>query len=146
MSFGRLVPTRHATTCKNDSKFSVSFVRVNPSLLQRKGDYLLSSYSLYLEICLASIKIWTTGIYNGLLFYRPLFLFEVMINATLSLLLGTGHSTFMQERVPLKPKKVFSSPPVQMGGVGWSCFFVWILKTVGLNPVHFCKSWSPAWK
>lgn len=44
-----------------------------------------------------------------------------MINATLSLLLGTGHSTFMQERVPLKPKKVFSSPevfssPVQMGG------------------------------
>lgn len=33
-----------------------------------------------------------------------------MINATLSLLLGTGRFTFMQEWVPLKPRKVFSSP------------------------------------
>ena len=121
MSFGRLVPTRHATTCKNDSKFSMSFVSVNPSLPQRKGAYLLSFCSLYLQMDLASIKLWTAGIYNGLFLCKPLFLIRVMINASFSLLLGTGYGTFIQDWVHLKPRKVFSSHVLD--GVGMVLLF-----------------------
>lgn len=137
MSFGRLVPTRHATTCKNDSKFSMSFVRVNPSLPQRKGAYLLSSCSLYLQIGLASLKLWTAGIYNGLFLCKPLLLFRVMINASLSLLLGTGCSTFIQERVHLKPRKVFSSR-VSDGG-GMVLLFCTDLKNCWTQPCVFLQ-------
>lgn len=133
MSFGRLFPTRHATTCKNDSKFSMSFVRVNPSLPQRKWTYLLSSCSLYLKM--RCLKLWTARIYNGLFLCKPLFLFRVVINATLSLLLGRGHSTLIQDLVHLKPRKVISS--CVLDGFGWLCFFVWTVKlldsTLGIS-------------
>lgn len=137
MSFGRLVPTRHATTCKNDSKFSMSFVRVNPSLPQRKGAYLLSSCSLYLQMGLASVKLWTAGIYNGLFLCKPLFLFRVMINASLSLLLGTGHGAFIQDWVHWKPWKVVSSHVSD--GVGMVLLFCMDLKNRWTQPRVFLQ-------
>lgn len=136
MSFGRLVPTRHATTCKNDSKFSMSFVRVNPSLLKEKE---LICCLLLVCICksLASIKLWTSGISNGLFLCKTLFFFRVMIHASLSLLMGTEHSNFTQERVHLNPRKVFSSHVLD--GSGMVLLFSMDLKNCRTQPCVFLQ-------